>query len=168
MGLPIECLFIRECPGRKVRIGSTHRLPISWVHGRVVRVDNNPEVFSAPARRWSLPVMRSLPVKQSLPVKRSLPVKQSLRCHTRRCAANRRFYRFPDRSAGSWLQEARLYSMASLSSPASPLTRIALGLAEFINHAFNHAFGNPREEGAHLPPLVVVRPYRDRPRRRSR
>ena len=100
----------------------------------------------APARRRWLPVMRSGPVM------RSLPVKQSLRCHTRRCAANRRFYRFPDRSAGSWLQEARLYSMASLSSPASPLTRIALGLAEFINHAFNHAFGNPREEGAHLPP----------------
>jgi hypothetical protein len=130
MGFAIDCLFIRDCPGRKVRIGSTHRLPNSWVHGRVVRVDNNPESFSALARR------------------RSLSVKRSLRCHTRRCAENRRFYRFPDRSAGSWLQEARLNSMASLSSPAGPLTRFALGLAE----AINHAFGNPREEGAHLPP----------------
>ena len=55
--------------------------------------------------------------------------------------------------------------MASLASPSSPLTRFALGLAE----AINHAFGNHREEGAHLPPpLVVGRPYRDRPRRRSR
>ncbi len=46
----------------------------------------------------------------------------------------------------------------------APLTRFALELVE----AINHAFGNPREEGAHLPPLVVVRPYRDRPRLRSR
>jgi len=89
MGLGIDCLFIRDCPGRKVRIGSTHRLPNGWVHGRVVRVDNNPEAFSEPARR------------------RLLWVKRSLRCHSRRCAANRRFYRFPDRSAGSWLEEAR-------------------------------------------------------------
>lgn len=150
MGLSIDYLFIRDCPGRKVRIGSTHRLPNSWVHGRVVRVDNNPDFFSAPARRRSLPVKRALPAK----VMRSLPAKRSLRCQTRRCAANRRLYRFPDRSAGSWLEEARLDSMASLSSPAGPLTRFALGLAE----AINHAFGNPREEGAHLPPLMVVRP----------
>jgi hypothetical protein len=54
--------------------------------------------------------------------------------------------------------------MASLASPSSPLTRFALGMAE----AINHAFGNPREEAAQLTPLVVVRPYRDRPRRRSR
>jgi hypothetical protein len=95
--------------------------------------------------------------------RRSLPVKRSLRWHTGRCSANRRLYRFPERSAGSWLQEARQSSMASISSPSSPLTRFALGLAE----AINHAFGNPREEGAHLPPLVVVRPYRDQPQRRS-
>ncbi len=146
MGLAIDCLFIRECPGRKVRIGSTHRLPNSWVPGRTVRVDINLEGFFAPARR------------------RSLPAKRSLRCHTLRCAAIRRFYRFPDRSAGSWLQEARLFSTASLSSPDSSLTRFALGLAEAINHAFD----KPWEEGAHLPPLVVLRPYRVRPRRRSR
>ena len=54
--------------------------------------------------------------------------------------------------------------MASLASPSSPLTRFALGLTE----AINHAFGNPRAEGAQPPPLVVVRPYRDRPQRRSR
>ena len=121
-------------------------------------MDNNPEAFSEPAR------LRLLPVKRSLSVKRSLPVKRSLRCPTYRRAANRRPYQFPDRSAGTWLEEARQSSIASLSSPSSPLTRFALGLAE----AINHAFGNPREEGAHLPPLVVVRPYRDRPRRRSR
>jgi hypothetical protein len=78
--LLIDCLSIRDCPGRKVRIGSTHRLPNSWVHGRIIRVEKIPEGFFAPAR-W-----------------RSLPVKQSLRCHTRRCAAKRRFCRFPDRS----------------------------------------------------------------------
>ena len=109
-------------------------------------MENNPEVFFAPARL------------------RSLPVKRSLRCHTRRCAANRRFYRFPDRSSGSWLEEGRQSSIASLSSPSGPLTRFAQGLTE----AINHAFGNPRAEGAQPPPLVVVRPYRDRPRRRSR
>ena len=44
--------------------------------------------------------------------------------------------------------------MASLASPSSPLTRFALGLAE----AINHAFGNPREEGAHLPPWWLYGP----------
>jgi hypothetical protein len=39
-------------------------------------------------------------------------------------------------------------SIASLSSPSGPLTRFALGLAE----AINHAFGNPRAEGAQPPP----------------
>ena len=68
------------------------------------------------------------------------------------------------RSAGSRLEKPRLMTMASLSHPSGPLTRFGLWLAE----AINHAFGNPREEGAHLPPLVGVQPYRDRPRRRSR
>jgi hypothetical protein len=129
MGLAIDCLFIRDCPGRKVRIGSTHRLPNGWVHGRVVRVDNNPKAFSELARR------------RLLWVKRSLPVKRSLRCPTCRRAANRRPYKFPDRSAGSWLEEARQSSMASLASPSSPLTRFALGLAEAINHAFGKSPG---------------------------
>jgi len=93
--LLIDCLSIRDCPGRKVRIGSTHRLPNSWVHGRVVGVDNNPRAFSEPARL------------RLLSVKRSLPVKRSLRCPTYRRAANRRPYQFPDRSAGTWLEEAR-------------------------------------------------------------
>jgi len=31
----------------------------------------------------------------------------------------------------------------------------------------SHAFGNPREEAQHQPPLVGVQPYRDRPRRRG-
>jgi hypothetical protein len=107
MGLAIDCLFIRDCPGRKVRIGSTHRLPNGWVHGRVVRVDNNTEAFSAPAHRRLLPVKRPLSVKRSLSVNRSLPVKRSLRCPTCRRAANRRPYQFPDRSPGTWLEEAR-------------------------------------------------------------
>ena len=53
--------------------------------------------------------------------------------------------------------------MASLSSPSGPLTRFALWLAERMNHAFV----NPREEGAHLPPpWWGVQPYRDRTRLR--
>jgi len=45
------------------------------------------------------------------------------------------------------------------------------GLASFgqwLAEMLNHAFGNPREEAAHQPPLVGVQPYRDRPRRRRR
>lgn len=38
----------------------------------------------------------------------------------------------------------------------------------WLAEAINHAFGNPREEAAHQPPLVGVQPYRDRPRRRRR
>lgn len=54
-----------------------------------------------------------------------------------------------------------------------PAPRISLshGLQVFaagLADALNHAFGNPREEAAHQPPLVGVQPYRDRPRRRSR
>jgi len=44
------------------------------------------------------------------------------------------------------------------------LVVVAAGLAD----ALNHAFGNPREEAAHQPPMVGVQPYRDQPRRRSR
>ena len=54
--------------------------------------------------------------------------------------------------------------METLSSPSGVMARFGLWLAETLNHAF----GNPREEAAHLPPLVGVQPYRDRPRRRSR
>ena len=42
------------------------------------------------------------------------------------------------------------------------LSRFAVWLAE----ALNHAFGNPREEAQHRPPLVGTQPYRDRPPRR--
>jgi hypothetical protein len=44
------------------------------------------------------------------------------------------------------------------------ITAFGLWLADTLNHAF----GNPREEAAHQPPLVGVQPYRDRPRRRRR
>jgi hypothetical protein len=37
----------------------------------------------------------------------------------------------------------------------------------WLADTLNHAFGNPREEAAHQPPLVGVQPYRDRPRRRQ-
>lgn len=50
------------------------------------------------------------------------------------------------------------------SGYGSALTGFASWLAEMLNHAF----GNPREEAAHQPPLVGVQPYRDRPRRRRR
>lgn len=49
--------------------------------------------------------------------------------------------------------------------------RSSSGLAAFghwLAEMLNHAFGNPREEAAHQPPLVGVQPYRDRPRRRRR
>jgi len=42
------------------------------------------------------------------------------------------------------------------------------GFGHWLAEMFNHAFGNPREEAAHQPPLVGVQPYRDRPQRRRR
>ena len=39
---------------------------------------------------------------------------------------------------------------------------------QWLADTLNHAFGNPREEAAHQPPLVGVQPYCDRPRRRRR
>lgn len=71
------------------------------------------------------------------------------------------------------------FTMAAISSRFAPDSGSATGLAWFrsfgallrafgggLADALNHAFGNPREEAAHLPPLVGVQPYRDRPRRR--
>ena len=43
------------------------------------------------------------------------------------------------------------------------LHRFGTWLAE----ALNHAFGNPREEAAHLPPAVGVQPYTGLRRRRG-
>ena len=40
-------------------------------------------------------------------------------------------------------------------------------LGRWVAEAIAHAFGNPREEAMHQPPLVGVQPYRDRPRRRG-
>ena len=42
------------------------------------------------------------------------------------------------------------------------------GFGRWLAEAINHAFGNPREEAMHQPPLVGVQPYRDSPRRRGR
>jgi hypothetical protein len=36
----------------------------------------------------------------------------------------------------------------------------------WIGDSLDHAFGNPREEQANLPPNVGVQPYRDDPHRR--
>ena len=45
------------------------------------------------------------------------------------------------------------------SSPTPRLLEFGRWLAE----AVGHAFGNPREEAEHQPPLVGVQPYCDRP-----
>ncbi|MFM7314736.1 MAG: hypothetical protein ACKO0M_16510 [Cyanobium sp.] len=50
-------------------------------------------------------------------------------------------------------------------------SRASSGIDAFgrwLADTLNHAFGNPREEAAHQPPLVGVQPYCDRPRRRRR
>jgi hypothetical protein len=106
---------------------------------------------------------------QSIPVRFSAPAPAAggaaLRCHIRmRAAQPVPLLGVPDGSAGFRLEEPGPMPMASLSSPSGPLARFSQGLAE----AINHAFGIPREQGAHLPPLVAVQPYRDRPRRCSR
>ncbi|MFN5117332.1 MAG: hypothetical protein ACK5FE_06710 [Cyanobacteriota bacterium] len=36
-----------------------------------------------------------------------------------------------------------------------------MGFGHWLADAINHAFGNPREEAAHQPPMVGVQPYRD-------
>ena len=36
----------------------------------------------------------------------------------------------------------------------------------WIGDSLDHAFGNPREEQANLPPNLGVQPYRDQPHRR--
>jgi hypothetical protein len=45
---------------------------------------------------------------------------------------------------------------------ASPFS----GFGHWLADTINHAFGNPREEAAHRPPMIGVQPYRDQPRRR--
>ena len=72
----------------------------------------------------------------------------------------------------------RVHAMAQVpvspgdsSSAALLRTATGPGLAGFgawLADMLNHAFGNPREEAAHRPPLVGVQPYRDRPQRRRR
>ena len=62
-------------------------------------------------------------------------------------------------------------SPGDLSGTALQRPRSSSGLAAFgwwLADTLNHAFGNPREEAAHQPPLVGVQPYCDRPRRRRR
>jgi hypothetical protein len=54
-------------------------------------------------------------------------------------------------------------SFANAPSRASNLHRFGTWLAE----ALNHAFGNPREEAAHLPPAIGVQPYPGLRRRRG-
>ena len=64
-----------------------------------------------------------------------------------------------------------LASPGTFSSDALQRSRSSSAMAAFgswLADTLNHAFGNPREESAHQPPLVGVQPYRDRPRRRRR
>ncbi|MEB3208350.1 MAG: hypothetical protein VKK63_05500 [Synechococcus sp.] len=58
---------------------------------------------------------------------------------------------------------------AQVKALASPLQEPFHALRRFaalIGDSVSHAFGDPREEHAHLPPNVGVQPYRDSPRRR--
>lgn len=55
-------------------------------------------------------------------------------------------------------------SQVALLRPGSGLA----GFGDWLAEMLNHAFGNPREEAAHQPPLVGVQPYSDRPQRRRR
>ncbi len=62
-------------------------------------------------------------------------------------------------------------SPGDASSAALLHTGTGAGMNAFgawLADMLNHAFGNPREEAAHQPPLVGVQPYRDRPQRRRR
>jgi hypothetical protein len=54
---------------------------------------------------------------------------------------------------------------ALVPSVPGPLTTL-VAFAGWIGDGIGHAFGNPREEQAHLPPNVGVQPYRDQPHRR--
>ncbi|MFM7087168.1 MAG: hypothetical protein ACKOXO_09305, partial [Cyanobium sp.] len=55
-----------------------------------------------------------------------------------------------------------------IASPVESSRGLVFRLGAWLAEALNHAFGNPREEARHQPPLVGVQPYRDRPRRRHR
>jgi hypothetical protein len=64
-------------------------------------------------------------------------------------------------------------AMAQVPVPPGDASSAALlhtgtGFGAWLADMLNHAFGNPREEAAHQPPLVGVQPYRDRPQRRRR
>ncbi|MEB3360851.1 MAG: hypothetical protein VKI42_01865 [Synechococcaceae cyanobacterium] len=54
-------------------------------------------------------------------------------------------------------------SLVSVPSRASQLHRFGTWMAE----ALNHAFGNPREEAAFMPPAIGVQPYSGIRRRRG-
>ena len=54
-------------------------------------------------------------------------------------------------------------SLTSVPARASQLHRFGTWLAE----ALTHAFGNPREEAAFLPPAIGVQPYTGLRRRRG-
>jgi len=56
-----------------------------------------------------------------------------------------------------------LASAQDASSPRAGIHSALDGFGHWLAETINHAFGNPREESAHQPPLVDVQPYRDRP-----
>ncbi|MFN9636372.1 MAG: hypothetical protein ACK55D_06650 [Synechococcaceae cyanobacterium] len=65
-----------------------------------------------------------------------------------------------------WLEHAGGAS-AFFAMQSAPFTGL-LGFGQWLAEAVGHAFGNPREEAEHQPPLVGVQPYRDRPSRPHR
>ena len=56
----------------------------------------------------------------------------------------------------------------ALVAPVHDPFQALRGFAAWIGDSIGHAFGDPREEHAHLPPNVGVQPYRDAPHRRRR
>jgi hypothetical protein len=54
----------------------------------------------------------------------------------------------------------------ALMPPVQDSLSALAAFAVWIGDSIGHAFGNPREEQAHLPPNVGFQPYRDHPRRR--
>jgi hypothetical protein len=54
-----------------------------------------------------------------------------------------------------------------ISSSAVESRDLAVRFGTWLADALNHAFGNPREEALHQPPLVGIQPYSDRPLRRG-
>ena len=78
---------------------------------------------------------------------------------------NRCFCCFPCSRDRCRLEESLASFLMEFSHPGGESRGQSLG--RWLSEMINHAFGNPREEAQHQPPLVGVQPYRDRPLRRG-